>query len=153
MEARSRRRRPVESVPMAPTRELGSQTAERAVTLAGIETRELVLEGSGPPFLLIHGYADSADTWRPLLAELGDAGRAATAIDLAGFGASDVDGLGAGPLLPRWDAMVAEAVSRLSAAHDGSDVFIAGNSLGGALAMRAAQNAELPLAGIVPIAP
>ena len=138
---------------MAPTRELGSQTAERAVTLAGIETRELVLEGSGPPFLLIHGYADSADTWRPLLAELGDAGRAATAIDLAGFGASDVEGLGAGPLLPRWDAMVAEAVSRLSAAHDGSDVFIAGNSLGGALAMRAAQDPGLPLAGIVPIAP
>lgn len=136
---------------MGSTRELGSQTAERAVTLAGIETRELVLEGSGPPFLLIHGFADSADTWRPLLAELAAAGRAAVAIDLAGFGASHGADLGGGEMLPRWDAMVAEAVERLGAAH--GEVFVAGNSLGGCLAMRAAQDPELPLAGIVPIAP
>lgn len=122
------------------------------MTLAGIETRELVLEGTGPPFLLLHGFADSADTWRPLLEELAAAGRAATAIDLAGFGACDGDGLSGGTLLPRWDAMVADAVGRLSSAY-GGDVFIAGNSLGGALAMRAAQDPELPLAGIVPIAP
>ena len=136
---------------MGPTRELGTLTAERSVTLAGIATRELVLEGSGPPFLLLHGFADSADTWRPLLGQLSAAGRAATAIDLAGFGASD-DGLAGGMLMPRWDEMVADAVNRLSTAH-GGDVFVAGNSLGGALAMRAAQNPALPLAGIVPIAP
>lgn len=122
------------------------------MTLGGVGTRELVLEGSGTPFLLIHGFADSADTWRPLLAELAAAGRGAAAIDLAGFGASDPGEL-SGEMLPRWDAMVAEAVARLSAAHDGAGVFIAGNSLGGCLAMRAAQNPGLPLAGIVPIAP
>ena len=122
------------------------------MTLAGIETRELVLEGSGPPVLLLHGFADSADTWRPLLEELATAGRAATAIDLAGFGACEADGLADGMLLPRWDEMVAEAVRRLSASY-GGDVFLAGNSLGGALAMRAAQDPGLPLAGIVPIAP
>lgn len=138
---------------MGPTRELGTLTAERSVTLAGIATRELVLEGSGPPFLLLHGFADSADTWRPLLAQLSAAGRAATAIDLAGFGASDGAGLARGLLLPRWDDMIFEAVERLSAAHGGGGVFIAGNSLGGALAMRAAQSVQLPLAGIVPIAP
>ena len=48
---------------------------EHRLKLAGYETRALELEGSGPPLLLLHGYSDSADTWRLLLDRLGKVGR------------------------------------------------------------------------------
>src|SRR5881392_1373577 len=50
----------------------------------GFTTRVLELEGSGPPLVLLHGWADSADTWRPLLDRLGRIGRRAIAVDLPG---------------------------------------------------------------------
>lgn len=125
---------------------------ESRVRLAGVETRSLDLDGSGPPLLLLHGYADSADTWRPLLERLSSRDRAATAIDLAGFGtASGLDPHG--PLLPQWDALVAAAVEDLSERHDGAEVVVVGNSLGGCLSLRAAERMDLPIGGIVPIAP
>jgi pimeloyl-ACP methyl ester carboxylesterase len=62
---------------------------EHRQEFAGFDTRVLELEGFGPPLLLLHGYADSADTWRPLLAALGRAERRAVAVDLPGFGAAD----------------------------------------------------------------
>ena len=102
--------------------------------------------------LLVHGFADSADTWRPLLGELAAAGRAAAAIDLAGFGAASSPAPGAS-LLGQWDLMVGAAARQLSDAHGGAPVYVVGNSLGGCLAMRAAERHDLPIAGIVPIAP
>ena len=136
---------------MADTRSASSLTESRKL-LAGVETRLLSLDGEGPPLLLLHGYADSADTWLPLLEELSDSGRAATAFDLRGFGATER--LDPGQLLmDQWDPMVAEAISDLSRDHDGAPVIVVGNSLGGALSLRAAQNEQLPIAGIVPIAP
>jgi pimeloyl-ACP methyl ester carboxylesterase len=123
--------------------------SERRTRLAGIRTRELSLEGEGPPLLLLHGYADSADTWAPLLERLARTGRAATAIDLGGFGAAQP--LPAtGPLLPQWDRMVDAAIERLGTA---GEPIVVGNSLGGCLAMRAAERHRNALAGIVPIAP
>jgi pimeloyl-ACP methyl ester carboxylesterase len=125
---------------------------EERLELGGIPTRRLMVEGTGPPYLLLHGFADSADTWRPLLAELAAAGRGAAAIDLAGFATAGALEPGS-PLLGQWDLMVNQAVRELSEAHGGERVHIAGNSLGGSLAIRAAQRPELSLAGIVPIAP
>lgn len=137
---------------MHATRTAAAATArEQRTRLGGAGTRLLEIEGTGPPLLLLHGYADSADTWRPLLGELGAAGRAASAVDLRGFGAAAA--LGPGAMLPQWDALVAAAVERASAAAGGEGVIIVGNSLGGALALRAAQRDDLPVAGIVPIAP
>ncbi len=126
--------------------------SEPGIELGGIRTRRLSVSGSGTPFLLLHGYADSADTWRWLLPELAGAGRAAAAIDLGGFGAAAALSPES-DLLVQWDAMVADAVVALSEACGGGGVYVAGNSLGGCLAMRAAERSELPVAGIVPIAP
>jgi pimeloyl-ACP methyl ester carboxylesterase len=127
-----------------------ARLTESRTRIAGVETRTLAVEGEGPPVLMLHGYADSADTWRAMLERFATAGRAAIALDLRGFGTAEpLDPLE--PLLPQWDAMVDEAVHELGAGHEG--VHIVGNSLGGCLALRAAERDELPVAGIVPIAP
>jgi pimeloyl-ACP methyl ester carboxylesterase len=54
-------------------------------------------------------------------------------------------------VLPQLDRFAAAAV-RDVAEREG-DVVLAGNSLGGAVSMRIAERAELPIAGIAPIAP
>lgn len=122
---------------------------EHRLALAGFETRVLELEGAGPALVLLHGYGDSADTWRPLLDVLAHHGRRAVAVDLPGFGAAAR--LLAGPVLEQWDSFAA-ALVRHVAAEDGCDVVLVGNSLGGVVALRAAER-ELPLVGVVPIAP
>jgi pimeloyl-ACP methyl ester carboxylesterase len=138
---------------MSPTRAAQTLIAtERDAELGGIETRRLSVDGSGVPFLLLHGFADSADTWREVLEQLGGHGRGAVAIDLAGFGAA-APPAAERTLLEQWDSMVADAAHELSAAHGGARVHVAGNSLGGCLAIRAAQRDDLPVEGIVPIAP
>jgi pimeloyl-ACP methyl ester carboxylesterase len=123
---------------------------EHRTTVAGTATRALELEGEGPPLVLLHGYADSADTWRLVLDRLARRGRAAIALDLPGFGRAGP--LAPGPVLPQLDAFVAAAV-RAAAEEHGARVVLAGNSLGGCLALRAAQRDDLPLAGVVPVAP
>jgi len=123
---------------------------EHRLELAGYETRALELEGAGPPVVLFHGFADSADTWRVVLDRLGRSERAALALDLPGFGhASRLDTRE--PILPQLDRFAAAAVEHVSAASGGA--IVSGNSLGGCVAMRAAQREDLDVAGIVPVAP
>ena len=122
---------------------------EHRLDLAGFGTRALELEGEGPPVVLLHGWGDSADTWRLVLDQLARRGRRAIAVDLPGFGTADA--LGDGPMLPQLDRFCDAAVSY--AAAGGDTVVLAGNSLGGCLALRAGERDDLPLAGIVPIAP
>lgn len=137
---------------MSPTQHDSALSAtERRTRLSGVETRAIDLEGDGPPLLLLHGYADSADTWRPLMRHLAAAGRAAMAVDLTGFGTAqplDPDG----PMMPQWDRVVHASIEELADRHR-SEVIVVGNSLGGALSLRAAERVDLPVAGIVPIAP
>jgi pimeloyl-ACP methyl ester carboxylesterase len=121
---------------------------EHRSRFGGYETRVLELEGEGPAVVLLHGYADSADTWRLVLDALARAERRALAVDLPGFAAADP--LRGGPVLPQLDRFAAAVVRH--AADDGP-VVVAGNSLGGCLSLRLAQNGKLPLAGAVPIAP
>ncbi len=123
---------------------------EHRLSLAGYETRALELEGEGPALLLLHGYMDSADTWRRTLDRVGRSGRAALALDLPGFGLADR--LREGAVLPQHDLFTAAAVEHL-AGERGEDVIVVGNSLGGVAAIRAGENADLPIAGIVPVAP
>jgi pimeloyl-ACP methyl ester carboxylesterase len=122
---------------------------EHRLTLDGYDTRALELEGEGPPLVFFHGYSDSADTWRLLLDGLARRNRAALAVDLPGFGTADPlrpDD----PILPQLDGFGRAAVRE--AAPDGGAVVV-GNSLGGCLALRLAEQEELALAGAVPVAP
>jgi pimeloyl-ACP methyl ester carboxylesterase len=124
---------------------------EHRLELAGYETRALELEGDGRPIVLLHGFADSADTWRRVLDRLARENRRAVALDLPGFGTADQ--LDETPVLPQWDAF-ARAAIEYAAAEGGDDVVLSGNSLGGAISLRAGERAgELPLAGLVPVAP
>lgn len=125
---------------------------EHRLPLDGVWTRALELEGDGPPLLLLHGFGDSADTWRPVLAELARQGRAALAVDLPGFGAADRLAREE-PILPQLDRFAAAAVNHLASEHHGAGVVVAGNSLGGTLALRLAERDDLPCNGVVPIAP
>src|SRR4051794_36510190 len=74
---------------------------EHRMEFAGYETRVLELEGRGDPIVLLHGWSDSADTWRCVLAQLGRQERRAIAVDLPGFGTADP--LADGPMLPQLD--------------------------------------------------
>lgn len=123
---------------------------EHRLELAGYQTRALELEGEGPPVVLLHGFADSADTWRLALADLGRRERAAIAFDLPGFGRADrlrPDE----PVMTQLDAFAAAAVCHVAQEH--GTAILCGNSLGGALSLRAGEDPSLPLAAIVPVAP
>jgi pimeloyl-ACP methyl ester carboxylesterase len=121
---------------------------EHRMTLCGHATRALELEGDGPGIVLLHGWGESADTWRPLLAELGARERRAIAVDLPGFG--EATRLRPGAVLPQLDEFAAELVETWAG---GRPVVVAGNSLGGCVALRLAERRELPLAGVMPVAP
>jgi len=125
---------------------------EHRLRIAGFETRALEVDGAGPPLLLLHGWGDSADTWRGVLDPLRRKGRRAVALDLPGYGSASHLSL-TEPVLVQLDRFVRAALIRFG---DGEPTVIAGNSLGGCAALRAAEVAtgeHAPIAGIVPIAP
>lgn len=124
---------------------------EHKLSLGGARTRALELEGDGPALILLHGFADSADTWRLLLDRLRKQGRAAVALDMPGFGQADQLDPEAS-VLPQLDAFADAAVEHWAGANGGA-VAIAGNSLGATAAIRAAERDQGRIAGIVPIAP
>lgn len=125
-----------------------TSVVERTRHLAGYRTRALELDGEGPPILFLHGYSDSADTWRLTLAELAERGRRAVAFDLPGFGRASP--LSDGPVLPQLDLFATAAIEEYAA--DGGAILV-GNSLGGCVALRVGAQDDLPLAGLVPVAP
>jgi pimeloyl-ACP methyl ester carboxylesterase len=123
---------------------------EHRLTLAGCETRVLELEGDGPPIVMFHGYADSADTWRQTLAVLAHHGRRAIAVDLPGFGTAEP--LRPGAVLPQLDEFAA-AATRYVAGRPREAVIAVGNSLGGCVALRLAERHGDLLDGVVGVAP
>lgn len=112
----------------------GERIVEMRLRVGPFRTRGLSVEGDGPVHVLLHGFADSADTWRPVLERLADAGHRAVALDLPGFAA-------AAPLAE--DEPVLEQLAAFAAAavrHFARDrnVVLVGNSLGGTAALLAA---------------
>src|SRR5262245_48131303 len=97
----------------------------REVTIDGLRVR-YVRAGSGPPLLLVHGILSSIYTWRdllPLLAREHDV----VALDLPGFGASDLPADLSGTSYPR---VLLGLMDQLGLPR----VSIVGHSLGGAVA-------------------
>jgi pimeloyl-ACP methyl ester carboxylesterase len=95
-----------------------------------VETRVLSVDGEGTPIVLLHGYADTADTWLGVLNRLGRAGRRAMAVDLPGFGSASARD--DGPMLPQFDAFADVLLTETGPA------VLVGNSLGAATSVRAA---------------
>src|SRR4051794_486278 len=125
--------------------------AEHRIELPGHATRALEIAGedAAPGVVLLHGWGESADTWGPLLLELAARGRRAIAVDLPGFGYATP--LAPGPVLPQLDAFAADLVAHWAGQ---TPVVVAGSSLGGALALRLAEDpGQARLAGVVPVAP
>src|SRR3954452_11363464 len=122
---------------------------EHRIEIAGHATRALEVDGGGPGIVLLHGWSDSADTWRPLLAQLGARGRRAIAVDLPGFG--EATRLRDGAVLPQLDAFALDLVESWA---DREPVVVAGTSLGGCIALRLAEHpGNVRLAGVVPVSP
>jgi pimeloyl-ACP methyl ester carboxylesterase len=124
----------------------GSDIVETRHIVNGVATRVLEVAGDGPAFVLLHGFTDSADSWRPLLRELAARSRRAVAIDLPGSGWAPP--LGRPPLAALGEFLV----DYLNDFVD-TPVVLVGNSLGGRTALRVAQSPQLPICGVVGIAP
>jgi pimeloyl-ACP methyl ester carboxylesterase len=124
---------------------------EHRLDLAGVATRVLELEGRGDPVVLFHGWSDSADTWRHVLARLARSERRAVAVDLPGFG--DAGPLDEGPMLPQLDAFGAAALAYAGAGRRGARAVAVGNSLGGCLALRLAERQPKRVGRVVALAP
>jgi pimeloyl-ACP methyl ester carboxylesterase len=129
-----------------------SRLRERTAEVGGVRTRVIEGEGGGAPLLLLHGYSDSADTWRPLLRVLAARGRRAMAIDMPGFGRAEPL-LRGRPVLPQLDAFAVALLAETAANGTSTPPVIVGNSLGGVVGLRALEEASLPLGGVVAVSP
>lgn len=107
----------------------------------GFGTRVLEVPGDGPPVLLLHGYADSADTWVQVLRGFGEMGQRALAVDLPGFGQAGARA--PGPLVDQFDMFARSLLDDMGPA------VLVGNSLGAATAVRAATRQPDSVVGLV----
>ncbi len=88
------------------------------------------LEGAGPAVLLLHGFAGSAETWRPLLADWRHQ-FAVMAVDLLGHGRSDCP-----PDLARYRMeSVCDDLARLLDTLGVDRIHLVGYSMGGRIAL------------------
>lgn len=104
-----------------------------------------VRKGHGEPLVLVHGIGSHWQMWLPVLDQLA-AERDVVALDLPGFGASPA--LGGEPTI----AALADAVGELIATLGLDRPHVAGNSLGGGLALELARTERARSAtGLSPI--
>ncbi|MFL5845338.1 MAG: alpha/beta fold hydrolase [Solirubrobacteraceae bacterium] len=89
-------------------------------------------EGEGSPLVLLHGLLDDSEGWMRLAT---DTARPCLAIDLPGFGGSDL------PRMPRIGSYAADVVAGLKALEIGQCTLV-GHSLGGAVAAAACSRTD-----------
>ncbi|MEV4160014.1 alpha/beta fold hydrolase [Nonomuraea dietziae] len=96
---------------------------------------ELAFErrGHGPPLILVHGIGHHWQAWLPVMDRLA-ASRDVIAVDLPGFGRSQ----GLPPGTPYTAESLADAVESFCAMLDVREPHVAGNSLGGYIALELA---------------
>lgn len=112
----------------------------------------IALNPSGSPaLLLIHGFADGPSVFARLAPLLADAGCAVRAMHLSGSGLSPRDM--AGTTLGTWRADIDREISALRRENPERPVWLAGHSLGGALAFDAALRTDNRIAGLILLAP
>jgi pimeloyl-ACP methyl ester carboxylesterase len=95
-----------------------------------------VRRGSGPPLALIHGIGSQWQMWEPVLDRLAQE-REVVALDLPGFGDSDEHR--ARPTVEALAGVVAEFLDGIGLAG----AHVAGNSLGGGVALQLARMGEV----------
>lgn len=120
----------------------------------GVRLPYRVWRPAGPPaavLLALHGFNDSRNAWTFAGPSFADAGILVYAPDQRGFGETQARGF-----WPGGDALVddADTVARLlRARHSGLRLFVMGESMGGAVAMRLAVDHAPPVDGYVLSAP
>jgi pimeloyl-ACP methyl ester carboxylesterase len=117
-------------------------TEDRAL-FGGVHTRRLSVAGSGVPIALLHGFVDSADTWRAVLTEFDAAGRAAFAVDMPGYGHADPRK--PGTIMKQLDAFIDATIA------DTGPVILMGNSLGACVSVRAASRGSGNIRGVIAV--
>ena len=130
--------------------ERSGRLGRERIVVGGVPTRAVWSRGRGTPTVLLHGWMDNADTWLAVLERMAAEAKPAIAYDLPGFGVAPP--LGPEGVLDQLTDFAAAAVRR-EAEASGDKVVVAGNSLGGWVALRLATRDDLPLAGVVPIGP
>jgi len=123
---------------------------ERRIACAGYATRRLSVRGHEQLVFCLHGFSDSADTWRPLMAQLALLGHPVVAVDLPGFGCADWPPAGH-PLIPELERFAAEAI--VAASQNGRRPLVVGNSLGALIALRLAARGNPPIGGVAALSP
>lgn len=116
------------------------------LTLDGRAARVLV-QGSGPPVVLLHGLGLAAGLWKPHLGRLSEAGYQAVAVDLPGFGESE------GPRRGLSVPEVADWLNRLAADLDIREAAWIGHSLGAQQITRLAADSPDRVSALVLAAP
>jgi len=109
-----------------------SPAVSRVVIGSGRGLRVRRWEGEGRPLVLLHGLLDDSEGWMRLA---GDTPRPCIAIDLPGFGGSDL------PRMPRIGSYAGDVVAGLRALGVGECTLV-GHSLGGAVAAAVATRSE-----------
>lgn len=108
----------------------GGTLAKQMLDVGGVETH-VVDAGSGPPVLLLHGFADTCDGWRRIVPRL-LAHHRVIAIDIPAFGRSHMPALEDGQTLIDF---YGDYFPRLFEELEIEQATVIGHSLGGAIAL------------------
>lgn len=113
-------------------------------------TRALVRAGPGPTLLMLHGFSDNADGWRPLFNALAPTPFQFIALDMPGFGEGPALRPKPMALLPQVCDFATAALAHYSRR---GPVIVLGHSLGGRAALTAAARRPGDAAAVVALAP